>query len=145
MHCLGALKCILCLQDISEPTVFSAIKESGNYAAGQYIEGFTEYLANYGDSFDALSGTFTADRDGVFDFSASFFYSGKKDNRISVNKNGKNEVIFRAYTHDLDHDTLSFSWIMELNKGDQIRLLVTVGHFYCNSQYTCMFDGKFIR
>merc|ERR1712126_49659 len=54
------------LKDISEPTVFSAIGKSGHFVRGQYIEGFDEYLVNYGESFDASSGTFTADRNGVF-------------------------------------------------------------------------------
>ena len=54
-------------------------------------------------------------------------------------------MTFRAYTHDNDSDTLSFSWIMELKKGDQIRLHVTLGHFYCEPLYACIFDGKFVR
>ena len=131
---------------MANPVVFSAIKVVGDYTAGQYIIGFGEYLANNGNSFDLATGTFVAPRAGVFEFSVALLYANEIENKMSVEKNDQIELEFWAHmpTHT-DYDTLSFSWITELQQGDKIRLKVTAGHFYCAASYVCIFNGKFIR
>jgi len=135
------------IQDMANPVVFSAIKVEGDYTAGRYIIGFGEYLANNGNSFDLSTGTFVAPRAGVFEFSVAFLNANKNENRMSIEKNDNKELEFLAYTpgSSYDYDTLSFSWINELQQGDKIRLRVTAGHFFCSTTYVCIFNGKFIR
>ena len=62
-------------------------------------------------------------------------------------KNGQKELEFSTYTHRLEHsdDTLTFSWMMELEAGDNVRLKVTFGSFYCGSRENCNFSGEFVR
>ena len=43
-------------------------------------------------------------------------------------------------------ETLSFSWIMELNQGETVRLRVgEYGAFGSDTNFNCIFNGKFIR
>ena len=38
----------------------------------------------------------------------------------------------------------TFNWIMELEKGDEVRLQVDAGYFLCDENKNCMFNGKYI-
>ena len=51
------------------------------------------------------------------------------------------------FTSNDYQDPLSVSWMMELEKGDTIRLKVTDsndGGFHCTPDTNCIFNGKFI-
>ena len=56
---------------MANPIVFSAYKNDGGFAIGDYMGGYNIFLANYGNSFEPSSGTFTAPRAGYFEFFAS--------------------------------------------------------------------------
>lgn len=134
------------------PIIFSAIKQDEDYVPiteGQSIHGFQRYLTNYGKSFDLMSGTFTAPRGGVFEFSATLLsapYNSPYNNIMAIEKNHDTDIKFRTtYGGDRDQNIASFSWITELEKGDTIRLRVSKGFFYCGTSYNCVFTGKFIR
>ena len=63
-------------------------------------------------------------------------------NSIAVEKNGIAELEYYSGGY---YDTLTFSWIMNLQKGDTIQMKVTRGLFACGSYVGCIFNGKFIR
>ena len=108
------------------------------------MDSYDGFLTEYGSSFSLSSGTFNAQRDGVYSFSASAYHYDQGENRLSVMKNGQKELEFGSYAriaNDND-DTLTFSWMMELETGDNVHLKVTAGRFYCGN---CIFSGEFVR
>ena len=118
-----------------------------NFPTGTYITGFTSFLTNFGDSFTLSDGIFKAPRNGIYEFSASAYHSDPLQNILAVVKNG---IIYLRFLDSYqggagDWDwTLTFNWIMELQKGDQVRLQVEAGNFWCI--YTnCIFNGKFLK
>ena len=135
------------LQDIPNPIVFSAFKTDGTYYKGDYLDNYDGFLANYGNSFSLESGIFTSPRKGIFEFSAATHHMDKGESTLRIEKNNIKVLDFSTYT-DTDNgndDTLSFSWIMELQQGDTIRLKVTRGGFRAASYFNWTFNGKFIR
>ena len=129
------------------PIIFSAIKQdtgSPPISDGHYIDGFERYLTNYGKSFDLMSGTFTAPRDGVFEFSATLLSDTYNFAAMAIEKNHNTDIKFRT-TYGGGQNIASFSWITELEKGDTIRFRVSKGSFWCGTDYNCVFTGKFIR
>ena len=146
-------KCFLIyLQDIANPIIFSAVKNSGKiYYADDYVDSFDKFLVNDGSGFNLETGTFKAPTSGVFEFSASLLhelYVSNDRSRIAVLKNLVKELVFSEYSSDTTKQTdgiLSFTWILELKEGDEVRLKATAGRFECGSSYTCTFSGKFIR
>ena len=71
-----------------------------------------------------------------------------KKNRLTVVKNDEQILKFLDWYRDGnsgDWDwTLTFNWIMELEKGDEVRLQVDAGYFLCGENKNCMFNGKYI-
>ena len=136
-------------QTIENPIVFTALKTSGIHDVGSYLNSYDKFLTCQGSAFNLDTGVFTAPRSGIFEFSATTQYD--QDNRyyitqISVEKNFMKELEFYAYTSDKhDEDVLSFTWMMELQHGENISLKVTAGRFACYEYRNCMFSGKFIR
>ena len=118
------------------------------FTDGQYITGFAEFLINIGDSFTLSDGIFTAPRNGIYEFSASF-YHGDSANVLAVVRNSEQVLRFRdnggTGTGSIDYNTLTFNWIMKLQRGDKIQLQVAEGTFYCdNGNQNCIFNGKII-
>ena len=113
--------------------------------AGQYLEGFNGFFTNFGSGFMLEYGIFTAGRRGIYEFSVSALHDVLHGGSsvFAVHKNGAQ--VLSLYTRDQDSEvTLSFSWIMELQHGDTIRLKVESGRFTCGSPYNCIFNGKLI-
>ena len=135
------------LQDIPNPIVFSAFKNSGAVSSGEYIRNFNGFLTNYGNSFSLKFGIFTSPRQGVFEFSATIHHITSGSHHLIVEKS--NHQVLEFFSHaeyeDSNDDPLSFSWIMELQQGDTVRLKVTAGIFHAESYAYWMFNGKFIR
>ena len=132
---------------MAKPVVFSAIRTSGSVTSGNYFNSYTKFLITYGDAFNLGSGVFTAPRSGIYQFSAAATFFRKGENKISVEKNGTQILQFYSENeHErTDDDTLSFNFIMQLQKYDTIRLKVTRGKFWCNTSNVCVFNGYFIR
>ena len=129
------------------PIVFSAYKTStGSDTAGFYLANFDKFLTNQGNAFVLSDGIFTAQRTGTYEFSVSAFHVINGYSRISVEKNGVDELMFTTWEKSSDYsdDTLTFSWIMELKQKDIIRLKVIDGAFNCGSSSGCIFNGKYI-
>ena len=139
------------LQDISNPIVFSAFKTAGKrYYTGDYLDNYDGFLTNYGNSFSLESGIFTSPRQGIFEFSASVAhaYGVIGYNSLWIERNNMEFGILQFNSDAKTSgggDTLSFSWIMELQQGDTIRLKVSAGEFEAYYEYNWTFNGKFIR
>lgn len=136
------------LQDIPNPIVFSAFKTSNEYFyTGDYLNNYNGFLTNYGNSFNLTSGIFTSPRKGVFEFSAATYHGNQGSDNLIVEKNNIQVLAFHANaeTGNGNDDTLSFTWIMELQQGDTVRLKVTKGTFRAASNANWTFNGKFIR
>ena len=135
------------LQDIPNPIVFSAFKTDGTYYKGDYLDNYDGFLANYGNSFSLESGIFTSPRNGIFEFFADATKGDVGFNSLVVEKNNIKILEFNSNQATVagNDDTLSFSWIVELEQGDTIRLKVSNGRFTAYSYYNWMFNGKFIR
>ena len=121
------------------------------YDSGDYINGFDEFLANYGSSLDLASGIFTTPQPGIYEFSFAMFHSWKSDARIQVWKNDVQELTFWSYANSDsgNDDTLSATWLMTLQKSDRIKLKAYGPSgsyvFQCDSDHNCVFNGKYIR
>ena len=125
--------------------IFSAYKnDSGNFYAGDYLEGFNGFLINFGNGFTLSNGRFTAQRNGNYDFSVAAYHYFERSSDLTVEHNGAQVLIFRSFDDADAEDTLSFSWIMELKQGDVVRIKVTNGLFYCGTINYCIFSGKYI-
>ena len=141
------------LQDILNPIVFSAYKSSNSdYSSREYIKDFNGFLTyeTYIDCFDLASGIFTTPRPGVYEFSAAVTHANRGYNLLIVEKsNGEVLKFGTADTSAVDgdgSDILSFSWIMELNQGETVRLKVgNNGKFEAFADANWVFNGKFIR
>ena len=93
-------------------------------------------------------GIFTSPREGVFEFSASTYHWTQGSYKLSVEKNNIQILQFRSYseTEYGNTDTLSFSWIMEIQQGDTVRLKVADdGTFSAYTYANWTFNGKFIH
>ena len=132
--------------------IFSAYMNeySSYFSAGEYLEGFTGFLINFGNGFSLSNGGFTAQRNGNYEFSAAALHSNieQGSNDLTVEHNGAQVLLFHSWEYsgnpNTDTDTMSFSWIMELKQGDVVRLKVSTGRFYCGPNYNCIFSGKYI-
>ena len=131
------------------PIIFSAYSiPDTNFIAGQYITGFKEFLINIGDSFTLTDGIFTAPRNGNYEFSASLYHYDDGSNVLAVVRNSEHVVKFQdaaGFTTTYIDWTLTFNWIMKLQRGDKIQLQVVQGQFYCDNIYAyCIFNGKIL-
>ena len=129
-----------------DPVIFSAYMNeySSYFSAGEYLEGFTGFLINFGNGFSLSNGRFTAQRKGNYEFSVAAYHNTAGSSDLTVEHNGAQVLIFRSFDDADAEDTLSFSWIMELQQGDVVRLKVTRGSFSCSSSANCIFSGKYI-
>ena len=66
---------------------------------------------------------------------------------MGVEKNKYKVLEFTSASETINgnDDNLSFSWIMELQQGDTIRLKVTAGMFSAGYDCNWTFNGKFVR
>ena len=130
------------------PIIFSAhsMSPTTTFTVGQYITGFAEFLTNVGDSFTLTDGIFKAPRNGIYEFSVSLYHRDNNANALAAVKNGAQVVKFQDWLGGTNVDfTLTFNWIMKLQKGDNIQLQVAAGVFYCDSgNANCIFNGKII-
>ena len=117
-----------------------------HFTAGQYITGFKEFLLNIGESFTLSDGIFTAPRNGIYEFSASLHHHDDGSNALAVVRNSAQVLRFSAFQNGGPSDwTLTFNWIMKLQRGDKIQLQVVQGQFYCDNIYAyCIFNGKIL-
>ena len=67
--------------------------------------------------------------------------------RVGIEKNNANELTFGAFSRDYDDNTgtIGYTWIMQLNQADTIRLKAKEEIFCGSSTTNCVFNGKFIR
>ena len=133
------------------PIIFSAqINSTQRFDIGEYISRFTGFLTNFGDSFTLSNGTFRAPRNGIYEFSASAYHQDTIANRLLVVKNEQEIILkFQDWYNEAiavgDWDwTLTFNWIIELQKGDRVHLEVQDGFFICAEDRYCIFNGKYI-
>ena len=66
--------------------------------------------------------------------------------RVGIEKNNANELTFCSYAREQNDNTgtLSFTWIMQLNQADTMRLKA-IEEIHCATSAKCIFSGKFIR
>ena len=141
------LRFVYFLQNV---VVFSAFcKTARTYAGGSYIYGFDGVYVNNGNTYDLSSGIFTAPKPGVYEFSVSVYIDGSSSwHRVGIEKNNANELSFGSYAREKNDNTgtVSFTWIMQLNQADTMRLKA-IEEIRCHSAgyADCVFSGKFIR
>ena len=132
--------------------VFSAyVKTDHYYGNGDGINGFDEFLANYGNTFYLASGIFTTPKSGMYEFSFAMCHDWKYSAIIQVWKNDVNGLAFYSgsETSTSNHDTLSATWLITLKKSDTIQLKAVgpsgTNIISCGSFSNCVFNGKYIR
>ena len=113
---------------------------------GAWILSYDKFLSNFGDAFNLGTGVFTTPKSGVYQFSATAEHRDNYSNYMIVEKNNQEVMKFRDYdAGNQDDGTLTFNFILTLQRGDSIRLKVTGGYFSCGNAVTCTFNGHFIR
>ena len=73
-------------------------------------------------------------------------HANPEPSALSAMKNGQQVVTFASdVDNNVDNnDSLAFSWYMELEKGDKIRLKTTAGTFSCFKFAACIFNGRLL-
>ena len=110
-------------------------------AAGSYLT-FPKSVVNDGNVFNGDTGTFTCSVNGYYEFTFAGTTYVTGQTYIRVEKNGEYSHIF------LDHLTdslMSFTWIMNLNVGDIIRLYVENGNIFRDEYHSNVFNGMLLR
>ena len=128
-----------------DDVIFSAYKNDSHDIVidyGNYMEDFNGFLVNFGNGFLLPNGTFTAPRKGIYEFSVDAH--ARPNTILTVQCNGANELSFVAYTSQ-HTSSMSFSWIMELEQEDTVKLFVKEESVYCDPSYNCIFSGKLIK
>ena len=112
------------------------------------MDGYDGFLTNYGDHFSLSTGIFSAPREGIFEFFTAIPNVEDGMSLLTVEKNNVKQLEFLQAD---DYQTLlSFTWIIELKKGDTVRLKVSYSNqndrgLQCTETSNCIFNGKFIR
>ena len=141
---------IIPLQNYVErtPVIFSAYispSSSTTFAPGTIIKPYDGFKTNIGNSFDLESGVFTTPLGGVYEFSFAMSREDVKGTSyIIVEKNGAKNMQFITNSNSDEYDTLSFSWFLELEINDKIRLKVEDKPFYASSTSNGIFNGKYV-
>ena len=67
--------------------------------------------------------------------------------RVGIEKNNANELTFGVFSRDYDDNlgSTGYTWIMQLNQADTIRLKAKEDIFCGSITANCVFNGKFIR
>ena len=132
------------------PVIFSAYispSSSKSFANGTIIKPYDGFKTNIGNSFNLESGEFKTPIEGIYEFSCAISRSTEKGgNYIIVEKNGVKNMQFIADSNSNELDTLSFSWFLELEKYDKIRLKVADNSpsFYASKTANAIFNGKYV-
>ena len=132
------------------PVIFSAYispSSSKSFANGTIIKPYDGFKTNIGNSFNLESGEFKTPIEGIYEFSCAISRSTEKGgNYIIVEKNGVKNMQFIADSNSNELDTLSFSWFLELEKYDKIRLKVANNSpsFYASKTANAIFNGKYV-
>ena len=134
------------LQILNTKVIFNAQKtEEGN--AGGYLT-FDQVDINIGDGFDGSSGIFRAPLSGIYRMS----FSGQSAayiidyTQIMVYKNGY-PIFFITDGNEAekaDGNNVSYTWIMRLVKGDELKL-ASVHGLFANSYEPLTFTGELIH
>ena len=131
------------------PVIFSAYispSPSKSFADGTIVKPYDGFKTNIGNSFDLESGVFLTPLGGVYEFSFAISRDDEKGTSyIIVEKNGAKNMQFITNSNSDEYDTLSFSWFLELESNDKIRLkLADSSHFYASSTANAVFNGKYV-
>ena len=130
------------------PVIFSAYispSSSKIFAPGDIIKPYDGFKTNIGNSFDLESGEFKTPLGGVYEFSFALSRDDEPGTSyIIVEKNGYKNMQFITNSNSDEYGTLSFSWFMELEKDDEIRLKVKDEPFYASSTANGIFNGKYV-
>ena len=147
----------------AEFVIFSAFKSSGGMHDGNYLQMFSGFNANHGDSFSLSSGIFKAPFKGTFQFSFAGKYETRNhdsdevcvENGIHVMKNNELINTFTAYSAGAEYENyvngyLTFDFSIDLEPNDEIRLKVKGTNnsgfsFESANDYHIVFSGKYIR
>ena len=133
------------------PVIFSAYispsSGSKKFTNGTVIKPYKGFKTNIGSSFNLEEGEFTAPVEGVYEFSFAISRNTDKGTcYIIVEKNSAKNLQFIADADSGELDTLSFSWFLELEKSDKIRLKVANNSpsFYASNTANAIFNGKYV-
>ena len=131
------------------PVIFSAYispSPSRSFADGTIVKPYDGFKTNIGNSFDLESGVFLTPLGGVYEFSFAISRDDEKGTSyIIVEKNGAKNMQFITNSNSDEYDALSFSWFLELESNDKIRLkLADSSHFYASSTANAIFNGKYV-
>ena len=133
------------------PVIFSAYispSSSKSFAPGTVVKPYDGFKINIGNSFDLESGVFLTPPGlgGVYEFSFAISRDDVEGTSyIIVEKNGAKNMQFITNSNSDEYDTLSFSWFLELEWNDKIRLkLADSSHFYASSTANAVFNGKYV-
>ena len=103
---------------------------------------FPKNVANVGNVFNGDTGIFTSPVNGYYEFTFTGSAYADGYNIIRVEKNGSGNMKFLTERKD---SLMSFTWIMELSVGDEIRLFLENGVIYRGPYRYNFFNGMLLH
>ena len=105
---------------------------------------------NIGDTFNLVTGTFTAPVKGVYEF--SFSGNSNKNDRCGISVLKNNGYIHYFYTKDSSPDgmavpnygPLASTWLSSLDAYDTVKLKVAYGELHTEGSKRRIFNGKLL-
>ena len=119
---------------------FSSYMNTNNIISANGNLYFDKFLLDKGNAF--ASDVFTAPLNGVFQFNFAANTHPGGEVQIDIEKN--NDVILRFSNGNKDNANFGATWLIQLVTNDQIKLTVSKGSIYSNSDSTRILNGQMV-
>ena len=119
---------------------FSSYMNSNNIISATGNLYFDKFLLDEGNAF--ASDVFTAPLNGVFQFNFAANTHPGGEVQIDIEKN--NDVILRFSNGNKDNANFGATWLIQLVTNDTIKLKVSKGSIYSNSDLTRILNGQMV-
>ena len=113
---------IFILEDEPKVAFLATLETGGSVSAGSTII-FDSVITNTGNGYNVDDGIFTAKGDGIYQFSASVMSYPQGEVWAFFSLNGKRIAFIYARASDHRYDQGANSVILELKKGDTVRVV----------------------
>jgi len=130
---------------IRNPVIFSTVRTRNNVGKNHFIT-YNSNVANIGGGMNYRSGIFTVPVSGLYSFSVSLTTSpGNHLTFIHVYKNDRYKFRLTDHSTRGTHDNFSYNWMMDLSRGDRIRLKAWDNELWVGEGEYVWFNGQLLK